>query len=215
MKRFYSLVTIATILLTLCVTTIYMSSNVVESSVNELVYNELDKVPFHNVGLLLGTSKMTRYGEQNLYYKYRLEAAVNLYKNGKIKYILVSGDNGTRYYDEPTTIRKDLVAAGVPKENIYLDYAGFRTLDSVIRSNKIFGQKKITVISQKFHNERALFIAKQNGIDAVGYNAKDVPYGYGVKTELREKLARVKMMVDIFSGKGPKYLGDRVEIGCM
>ena len=130
----------------------------------------------------------------------------------KIKYIIVSGDNSTKEYNEPFNMQKDLIEKGVNSEDIFLDYAGFRTLDSVIRSKEIFGQKNITIISQKFHNERAIFIAKSKDIQAVGFNAKDVSLKYGLKTRLREYLARVKMVMDIALNKQPKFLGEKIII---
>ena len=138
------------------------------------VFDNLESIPKNKVGLVLGTAKHMTDGTINLYYKYRIDATVELYKAGKIEYVLVSGDNSTKYYDEPSTFKQDLIAKGIPENRIYLDYAGFRTLDSVVRAKEIFGQTSITFISQKFHNQRAIYIANDYDIDAVGYNAKDV-----------------------------------------
>ncbi len=121
---------------------------------------------------MLGTVKLLASGRVNLFYLYRINAAVKLYKSGKINFILVSGDNGNKGYDEPTDFKKDLIKRGIPADKIFLDYAGFRTLDSVIRAKEIFGIKLVTIISQKFHNERAIYLAEQNGINAIAYNAK-------------------------------------------
>lgn len=115
------------------------------------VSNDISKIPQTNVGLLLGTSKLLKNGQNNDFFFNRIEAAVELYKKGKIKYILVSGDNGSKFYNEPRDMRDELIRRGVPANVIYLDYAGFRTLDSVVRAHKIFGQDSFTVISQKFH----------------------------------------------------------------
>lgn len=176
-------------------------------------YNDLNAIPHNKVGLVLGTSKYVSKGGINLYYKYRINATVELYQSGKIDYILVSGDNSTRTYDEPTTFKNDLIKAGIPSNKIYLDYAGFRTLDSVVRSQTIFGQESITIISQKFHNERAICIAQHFGLSAVGYNAKDVSGKFSLKVQIREKLARVKLFIDFFVGKSPKFGGDKIVIG--
>lgn len=176
------------------------------------VYNSTHDIPHNKVGLLLGTAKTLVNGQINLYYKYRIDAAVQLFEEGKVDFILVSGDNGSIYYNEPTTIQKDLVARGIPEEKIFLDYAGFRTLDSMVRSKAIFGQTQLTVISQQFHNERAIFIGKYKGIEAVGFNAKDVGVNYGLKIQIRERLARVKMFLDLLLGKQPKFLGEPIEI---
>ena len=173
-------------------------------------YNTTTEIPKNNVGLLLGTGKFTKRGNINLFYKYRINAAVELFNSGKIEYILVSGDNHSKNYDEPSEFKKDLIKKGIPENRIILDYAGFRTLDSVIRSKKIFGQSNITVISQKFHNERAIFIAQHFNINAVAYNAKDIST-YKL-SYYREYLARSKSVIDIFFGVEPKFLGKPVAI---
>ncbi len=184
----------------------------VEDKADGHIFNTIEHIPHNKVGLLLGTGKYLSNGHINLYYKYRIEAAASLYASGKIEYILVSGDNSSKAYDEPTTIKNDLIIKGIPSDKIYLDYAGFRTLDSVVRCKHIFGQDKITIISQQFHNERALYIAQANGIYAVAYNARGVSVRYGFKTQLREKLARVKMIIDLTFGIEPHFLGNQIEI---
>ncbi|MFT6715887.1 MAG: SanA protein [Saprospiraceae bacterium] len=196
----------------LIVGSLFLSDYIVKKVTADDLYDKKKNIPSNDVGLLLGTGKYLKSGSVNLYYQYRITAAVRLYKAGKIKFILVSGDNGTEDYDEPSDILNDLVASGIPENKIFLDYAGFRTLDSVVRSKKIFGQTSITIISQKFHNERAVMIAKFKGISAVGYNAKDVSHRYGFKTQIREYFARVKMFIDIITFKSPKFLGSKIEI---
>ena len=183
------------------------------SDYNRYSSPEIDKVGLHDVGLVLGTSKYTIGGTVNLFYKYRLEAAIDLYRNGVIRKILVSGDNGTMSYNEPQTFFNDLVKAGVAPNDIFLDFAGFRTLDSVVRAKKVFKQSKILIISQQFHNERALFLARKNGIEAYAFNAKSVSFSFSPKTFIRESLARVKAVLDIYIlGTSPKFLGDEVVI---
>ena len=177
------------------------------------IYTDINDVPHRKIGLLLGTSKHGKHGWINLYYKYRIDAAVALYKAGKIEYILVSGDNRHQYYNEPETMLADLIAAGIPKECIVLDYAGFRTLDSILRCREVFGEDNITIISQPFHNARALFIANHKDVHAIAFNAQDVTANMGFKTQFREKLARVKMLLDLCFNKGPEFYGPRVKIG--
>ena len=190
---------------------IIVSENIINSN-RKQCYDNMADMPINKVGLLLGTSKYIGINI-NYYYKYRIEAASKLYKAGKIKYVLVSGDNHHKGYNEPETFKNDLIKKGIPANKIFLDYAGFRTFDSVIRSKKVFGQNSITIISQKFHNERALFIARHNNINAVAYNAKDLHGKYGLKTRIRERLARVKAILDIFILKTkPKFLGKKIEI---
>ena len=173
---------------------LYMSN-----SAKKRIYTSINNVPHRGVGLLLGTAKYIRRGKINYFYKYRIDAAVNLFKSGKIDAILVSGDNATRYYNEPLRMRRDLMRQGVPKSKIYLDFAGFRTLDSVVRAKKIFGLKKYTIISQKFHLERALFLAHASGADVIGFRAKDFPgTKAAIRMLLREYAARVKAFLDIY-----------------
>lgn len=184
----------------------------VELSTKGKTFNNSAEIPSNKVGLLLGTGKYLQNGRINLFYTYRINAAVQLYKAGKIQYILVSGDNGSESYDEPTTFKEDLMAAGIPEEYIILDYAGFRTLDSVVRSKEIFQQENITIISQQFHNERAIAIANAKGINAIGFNAKNVGGRNGFKVKVREVLARVAMCIDLVVGKQPKFLGEKITI---
>ncbi|MCB0698368.1 MAG: YdcF family protein [Chitinophagaceae bacterium] len=181
-------------------------------SVKSQSYNDTEDVPYNRVGLLLGTSKYVKGGRVNLFYKYRIDAAVRLYKAHKIDFIIVSGDNGTKSYNEPQTMKKDLIAQGIPEEKIYLDYAGFRTLDSVVRCKAIFGAEHVTIISQRFHNERALYIANNKGLKAVAYNADDPPKKWRIKVLIREKLARTKMFLDLLFNKQPKFYGPAIQI---
>ncbi|MBW2961090.1 SanA/YdcF family protein [Mesonia aestuariivivens] len=191
---------------------VFIINSHITSSTSNGIYTKISEIPSRKVGLLLGTSKYISQHQLNLYYTYRIEAAVKLFKSGQIKYILISGDNGSKNYNEPEMMKKDLMKNGIPEDKIFLDYAGFRTLDSVLRAHKIFGLKTFTVISQKFHNERALYLAKNFGIHAIAFNAQDVNINYGFKTQLREKLARTKMMLDLVFGVQPKYLGDKIKI---
>lgn len=203
---------ISFILLISVLVMIILSNSCVKRSSKNRIYQSTEKIPYNKVGLLLGTSKRLSNGNLNLYYKYRIEAAVSLFYAKKIDFILVSGDNSQKEYNEPATIKADLIAKGIPAGRIFLDYAGFRTLDSVIRSKEIFGLTNLTVISQQFHNERAIFIALRKEIEAIGFNAKDVSKNYGLKVQIREKFARVKMMIDLIFRKKPKFLGERIEI---
>jgi len=177
------------------------------------LYADINAVPNQNVALLLGTVKRLRHGRLNRYFQYRINAAVQLYHAGKIKHIIASGSNHTKSYNEPLDMKKALMAGGVPVEAITLDYAGFRTLDSVVRCKEIFSQDKVMIISQAFHNERAIFISDYYGIEAIGFNAKDVPLRDDFKTPIREYFARLKAVLDLYLLKTqPKFLGEKVEI---
>ena len=166
------------------------------------------------MALLLGTGKRLGNGSENPFYRYRIEAAARLWHAGRVDYILASGDNGHRGYDEPSDMTIDLVDAGVSFDAIYRDYAGFRTLDSVIRAKKVFGFSEFVVVSQSFHNERALYLAHAAGIEAVGYNARDVYSVHAVETPAREKLARLAAVLDVnLLNTKPRFLGPSVKIG--
>ncbi|UTD14009.1 DUF218 domain-containing protein [Tenacibaculum mesophilum] len=196
----------------LVVTSIYVSNKVIINNAEGKLFNSTENISKNKVGLLLGTVKYLSDGRINLYYQFRLNAAVELYKAEKIDFILVSGDNGSEGYDEPTDFKNDLIESGIPESKIYLDYAGFRTLDSMVRVKGIFGQTSVTIISQQFHNERALYLANHFDIEAIGYNARGVSGKKAMKVQLREYLARVKVFVDILLNVNPKFLGEPVEI---
>ncbi len=186
----------------------------INSSTKSQLYSDVHKIPFRKVGLVLGASKMTSRGTNNLYFTYRILAAYELFKANKVQYLLLSGDNHSKGYDEPSDMREALIALGVPDSCIVLDYAGFRTLDSVVRCNEVFGEDSITIVSQEFHNQRALFIANKNNINAIAFNSKEVNKNYSFKTRFREYFARVKCVLDIYIlYTSPKFLGDKIKIG--
>lgn len=184
----------------------------IASRAAEHLFDQVDNVPHHRVGVVLGTSEKVRGGRPNLYFQHRIEAAAALYHAGKVDRLLLSGDNGTIHYNEPWAMRRALIAAGVDSTHITLDYAGFRTLDSMLRAREVFGQQAFTVISQRFHNERAVYLARRAGIAAIGFNARDVDAQRGFRTMLREKAARVKVFWDLAVGVKPRYLGEPVPI---
>ena len=200
------------LLIILSVLSIYLSNKLIENNADEKTFSTITSVPKNKVGLVLGTSKRLRDGRINLYYKYRLDAAILLFNSGKVEYLIISGDNGSKSYDEPSDFKNDLIKAGVPKDKIFLDYAGFRTLDSVVRLKEIFSQVTVTIISQEFHNQRAIYLAEHFHIKAIGFNAKDVSGNLGFKVQLREYLARVKVFVDLLFNTQPKFLGEKIEI---
>lgn len=178
-----------------------------------LTYSSLKQLPYNRVGVLLGTSRYTSTGGYNDYYRIRIQAAYQLYQAGKIDYILISGDNATTAYNEPNTIRNDLLELGIPAERLYRDYAGFRTLDSIIRAHDVFQLDKFTIISQAPHNQRALYIAKKNQIDAIAFNASSGAL-YNLNNRIRELLARVLAVIEVnILTTQPKFLGPPVNIG--
>lgn len=197
------------ILLIIAPSVLYLIVTIYSSS---YIYDSIELIPEKEVALVLGTSKYMSDGRINMYFTFRMKAAHKLYKNKKIKYILVSGDNRHSSYNEPRQMRADLIRLGIPKENIFLDFAGFRTRDSIIRANKVFGLTSFTIVSQSFHNERAVFIARQKGIDAIGYNAENVRILHRIKQAPREIASRIIMALDIIIDKPPYFYGDPIKI---
>ena len=181
---------------------------------DDRLFDSTQAIPTNRVGLVLGCSPKVRNGNPNQYFHKRMKAAAELYRAGKVEFLLASGDNATRHYDEPTAMRAALIDLGVPEERIFLDYAGFRTFDSVVRANRVFGQHSLTVISQEFQNRRALYIARHLDLDMIAFNAGNVSGLIGFRSHIREFLARVKMVLDLyFLGTEPKFLGEPVVIG--
>ena len=196
----------------ICLGIIFFANRLVTHTAKSKIFESAENLPDAKVGLLLGTSKLLSSGYENLYFKYPIEATAALYQSGKISRIVVSGDNGHKEYDEVSDMKYDLIAKGVDSNHIYMDYAGFRTFDSMKRLKEIFGQKKAIIISQKFHNERAIYIGEKLGMEVYGYNAKDVSKYCGFRTNVREYLARVKMLLDFLVSLEPKFLGEKVKV---
>lgn len=177
-------------------------------------YADAAAVPPHPAALVLGCAKILPNGRPNRFFRHRIEAAAALFHAGRVEYLIVSGDNHRAGYDEPTDMRGALVEAGVPGDRIYRDYAGFRTLDSVVRARAVFGQERLVIVSQSFHTERAVFIALHRGIEAVAYPARDVAGWGGLRTRARESLARLRTVLDVWVlGTAPRFLGPPVILG--
>jgi SanA protein len=209
-KRKYFLAILITGLTILTFT--YFANKIIKTRTKEFLIKDLNEIKSFNAGLLLGTSKTLKSGKRNDYFFNRIKATVTLYKNEKIKYIIVSGDNSHENYNEPQDMKEELIKQGIPDSVVFLDYAGFRTFDSVIRAKEIFGQDSIIIISQQFHNERAIYIARKNNISAWGYNAKDINNYKGFKTKIREYFARDKVFIDLLLGTKPKFLGQKITL---
>lgn len=185
----------------------------ISSYSSRYIADRIEDLPFNKCGLLLGTSKYKAEGGINPFFAKRLDAAADLYRSGKIDCIIASGDNSFANYNEPRAMLQGLRDRGVPVEKIHPDFAGFRTLDSVVRAREIFGQNSITVISQKFHNERAIYIGRRWGINVSGYNADDWEDTDGIPVRIREVFARFKAFIDVhLTGEQPKFLGEKIII---
>ncbi len=191
--------------------TVYSNKKINNYS-EKLICSDINLLENFNVGLLLGTSQKLKNGLDNQFFKFRIDATVLLFKAGKIKYIIVSGDNSTKSYNEPLDMKIALLKRGIPESVIFLDYAGFRTYDSIIRCNLIFGQQKFLIISQEFHTQRAVYIARKLGLDAFGFNAKDVTSHITLATNVREFFARTKAYIDVIIKSEPKYIGQKIII---
>ena len=192
---------------------VYYAKYEIDSVSQGKVYNSIEEVPERKIGLVLGCSKYLSNGRKNLYFQQRIDAAKELYFSDKVKFLLVSGDNSTKYYDEPTTMKKDLIALGVPGNKVYCDYAGLSTLDSVVRTKEVFKENQFIVISQGFHVRRAIYLGLAHDIDLIGYAPQGVSGLGSLKTELRECLARGKALLDVkFLNRQPKFLGEPVII---
>lgn len=171
-------------------------------------YDNIEEIPYNKIGLLLATSPFTAEGWRNHYYDNRIEATVQLYRNKKIDYIIASGgDYSTEGgYNELVSIRDSLMNYGIPDTVILLDYEGTRTLNSIVKLRDVYKLNSVTIISQKFHNERAIYLAEKNGIKAIAYNAETPDIvSKRIRNEGREYLARVKMFIDLWMDKRPVF----------
>ena len=176
------------------------------------VTSVIESLPEVDVAIVPGTSKLLSNGAPNQYYSFRIDTAVKLYENGKINHFLLSGDHSREGYNEPEDMKQSLIEGGVPDSAITLDYAGFDTYDSMIRAKEVFGQQSFIVVSQEFQNERAVYIARSFGIDAFGYNAKNVEAYGGFLTKVREFFARGKAFAEVILGVRPTFLGEKVDL---
>jgi SanA protein len=192
---------------------VILANQVIIISSEGYLYDSTTDIPYNHAGLILGTSHRLRDGNPNPYFHNRMKAAADLYHQQKVRYLIVSGDNRTRWYNEPEKMREELLNLGVPDSIIYLDYAGLRTLDSVVRCKKVFGQDSFTIISQKFHNQRAVYIARQHGLNTVALNANDPDGLPNARLQIREWFAKVNVFLDQLMKKQPQYTGERIIIG--
>jgi len=187
-----------------CLALMLICNQIVVNNAKGKVFSDIDSIKYNEVGLLLGTTPQARIGRiTNYFFIYRIDAAEQLYKAGKIDKILISGDeNSLDGVNEPECMRDSLVARGVPASAIILDGKGYRTICSIINANRVYGLKSFTIISQKFHNERAIYQAEHLGLDVeniLAYNAEDPKSRRAYLTTIREYFARVKMFMDLIT----------------
>ena len=203
-KKIKILIGLTGCLTIICIALTLICNQIVVNNAGGKVFSDIDSIKYNKVGLLLGTTPQARIGRiTNYFFIYRIDAAEQLYKVGKIEKILISGDeNSLDGINEPECMRDSLVARGVPASAIILDGKGYRTICSVVNANKVFGLKSFTIISQKFHNERAIYQAEHLGLDVENiqaYNAKDPKSRRAYLTTIREYFARVKMFMDLIT----------------
>lgn len=173
------------------------------------VFTDTSAVLANEVGLVLGTSRSVHGGFANPFFAGRISAAAELYHAGKVRHLLLSGDNHIAGYDEPNDMKTALLAENVPVSVLTLDYAGLRTLDSMARAKSVFGLSHVTVITDDFHAPRAVTLGRHFQIDTIGFTPKPVPLKWSVRTRLREVMARVKTMLDLSVLRTkPHFLGD-------
>lgn len=199
--------------LAVAVTFALLSNRWVQRQATGQVFDQLSELPQRDIALVLGAGRYTTDHYLNPYFTYRMEAAAELYHAGKVKHLLLSGDNSRHGYNEPEDMKKALIARGVPADAITLDFAGFRTLDSVVRCKAVFQQRRVIIVSQAFHNARALAIANQKGLDAIAYNARTPSFHKHSNAPVRELLARSKAVLDLFVLRTqPKFYGPKIEL---
>jgi len=202
------------LLVALGVVWIVGASLLVQRAARGRTWSDLATIPARRVGLVLGCSRLLGGGQRNAFFDNRIEAAARLFRAKKVEFLVVSGDNHIRGYDEPKDMKDALVQTGVPPGRVYCDYAGFRTLDSIVRVREVFGQTAVIVVSQEFHNQRAIFIAQHRGVDAIGFNAPEVDSYDSFKIKCRELVARANMLLDLFIlRREPRFLGEKVRLG--
>jgi SanA protein len=180
----------------------------VVGTTRDLIYADPARIPVHDVALLLGTSPYTHTGKHNLLFVNRIKAAAELYHKRLVRHILVSGANPSKAYNEPQKMYQALRRRGVPESAITLDYAGFRTLDSIVRAHRVFGLRTFVIVSQQYHEYRALFLARHEGLEALGYTWHKESARQALRTEAREYLARIKAVLDLYVlHTRPRFLG--------
>ncbi|MCL2775199.1 MAG: YdcF family protein [Oscillospiraceae bacterium] len=180
-------------------------------STKEYILSDVSEAPESDAVMVLGALVYSKSGEPSPTLKDRLDYGYELYSQGKAKKILVSGDHGRKDYDEVNVMKDYLMEKGVPREDIFMDHAGFNTYDSMYRAKEIFGVESLLICTQDFHIARSLYIARSLGINAYGYPCKDTSINAQIN-KLRESLARVKAIADVTVKRKPKYLGDAIPI---
>ncbi|SJZ40073.1 SanA protein [Enhydrobacter aerosaccus] len=191
----------------------WMAQRRLEALAAPFIVDDAAALPTVEVALVLGAAPIGPEGGPNRYFERRLDAAAALWSAGKAKYLLVSGDRRGPAYDEPTAMRAGLVGRGVPADVIYRDFAGVRTRDSILRAEEVFGQKRLIIVSQHFHLARAIFLAREEGIEAWGLAARDVDRPYSIFTTLRRYPSALRAYYDVWFDTPARHAAKPVVIG--
>lgn len=190
----------------LLILVVVLSNRWVENSTKAYLYESWSLLPENEVGLVLGTSPYRSDGKSSAEFYGRVRTAAELYHLGKIRHIIVSGANPDETYNEPRKMMRELVRLDVPEKDITMDFAGFRTYDSIIRARQVFGLKRFTVITTRYHAWRALFIARKMNLDVVGYSAPISVNGeMGARNPPREVLARTQAVFEFLLNSSPDF----------
>ncbi len=185
----------------------------IEARARGRIFSSVSDVPANDIGLVLGTSRRLRGGYENPFFAGRIAAAAELYRAGKVRHLILSGDNGTPGYDEPADMRSALAEQGVPISATTADDAGFRTLDSFARARDVFGANRLTIVTDDFHAARALLLARHFGLDAQVFCSRPVPLKWSMKTRTREVGARCLALLDLYLLRTqPYFLGPPIKL---
>jgi SanA protein len=196
------------VLFLLLIFVVFFNHYAIQKAAKDLIYSKIENVPYRKIAVLLGTEKKFTNGKTNRFYINRIDATVNLYKAKKIDVIIVSRNQGNVIDD----VKADLTKRGIPEEKIILDYDGLRTYDSMYRMYKVYGQKEFIVIAQRKQNERAIYIAKRNGLNAIAFNAGEYSGYNAFRLNMLEKMERTRLFFEFLVNKKPRYSGEKVTI---
>lgn len=208
-KKVFRFVSVVVILAAI---SIFICDSIIRNAAKGKLYDDSKAIPYNRLGILLGVPKFKKNGDESMYYANRIAAAVKLLQDRKIKYLLISGDSSSKRFNEPYSMRQDLIAAGIDSSVLYVDYLATRTYESIRRLKEIYGQDTVTIISQAPHNERALYLASKEGITAIAFNAVELKGIQTWYTTVHEKLARVKVFIDFLFDKHTTYLDPKVKL---
>lgn len=213
-KKFCKAVAVILVIIMLAVIVLTVGINtLVWLSSKDRILDEEEAVNLENVDCIIVLGASVKHGDTpSLMLSDRLDKAIELYKAGAAPKIIMSGDHGSKYYNEVQVMKDYAIKAGVPSEDIFMDHAGFSTYDTMYRAKEIFGAKKVLIVTQKYHLYRSIYVAKKLGMDAGGVAAEEIRYHGQTKRDFREIVAVNKDFIwSLFKFK-PKFLGDKISL---